>query len=72
MGTVTVDTSGLPDGDYHIEVSSAFDGVSAVGFGTEVEPLSGSAIIHIPEPMTVLLLAAAGLLWRSRRTLMGR
>lgn len=70
LGTLTVDTAGLADGVYSITVDSALDNqVSTIALGVVSETLTGSAAVTVvPEPatMTLLGLAAVGLLRRRR------
>jgi len=66
LGTLTVDTGGLKDGDYRIRIDGSFDGISGVGFNDTVEPLVGVATIHIPEPASLLILVLGG--WVCRRS----
>lgn len=67
LGTVTVDTTGLPDGTYTVMIDST-DGVSGLGLDDVWEDLDGLGTFYIPEPASSLfLLCAVGLLRGRRR-----
>lgn len=70
LGTVTVETTGLAEGQYSIFVDSSRDGFSSIGLGTTFDPISGTGLINVvPEPMTLSLLGLGALaLLRRRRT----
>lgn len=71
LGTLTVDATGLADGEYNIVVNAENDGgASKVTSGTDVDLLFGGATVNItPEPMTLSLLGLGALaLLRRRRT----
>jgi hypothetical protein len=77
LGTLTVDISGAPIGEYYIVVDADRDGGrSTLAGGGVTDPLSGVAVFMIPEPATLSLLTIGCLtvLFRSgkpseRRTL---
>lgn len=66
VGTLTVDTTGLVEGDYPVFVDGTTDGMSRLTLAGNWEPLSGAGTVRIPEPATVGLLAF-GVLVVSRR-----
>lgn len=67
LGTVTVGTTGLPDGTYTVMIDSS-DDVSALGLDAVWEDLDGMGTFYIPEPASLLfLLCAVGLLRGPRR-----
>ena len=76
VGTLTIDTAGLAEGEYSFGVSSAQEtnrlgfGLSALGLGINTEPLEGAGFLNVvPEPMTLSLLGLGALaLLRRRRT----
>ncbi|MBN1510761.1 MAG: PEP-CTERM sorting domain-containing protein [Phycisphaerae bacterium] len=67
VGTLTVDTTGLVEGDYPVSVDGATDGMSRLTLAGSWEPLSGAGIVRIPEPTTVGLVAIGVLVWLRRR-----
>ncbi len=70
LGTLTVDATGLPLGQYTVAVDPDRDGgYSGASFLGEFEPLSGQGVVRvIPEPTTLALLTLAVLgLVRFRR-----
>lgn len=72
LGTLTVDTTGVADGDYTVVIDAARDNERSSGaFGTDTDGMFGTAIVHIiPEPTTLSLLglAALGLIRRRRKS----
>lgn len=71
LGTLQVETVGLVDGFYAININADLDsGRSALQISTGTEGLFGTAVVHIvPEPATLSLLAlgAIGLISRRRK-----
>lgn len=67
LGTLTVKTDGLPDGDYIISIDGANDATSVLGMNADSEELNGFGTIHIPEPSCLGLLLAAGFIACLRR-----
>ncbi len=74
--TLTIDTTGLAEGEYSFLVSAAEDrnrigtGLSGLGRGFSFDPLEGAGFLNVvPEPMTLSLLGLGALaLLRRRRT----
>lgn len=67
LGTLTVKTDELADGDYIIQIDGASDATSVLGLDANTEELAGFATIHIPEPSCIGLLAVAGFIGLLRR-----
>ena len=68
VGSLTVDTTGLPDGTYQIIVDANRDGPrSFVSSGAVNDLLFGTGSIVIPEPATISLLGLASLALVRRR-----
>jgi len=60
VGTLTVDTTGLADGDYIVKVDPSVDGFSALWLSGVDDPLAGSGMVHVvPEPFSLALLSMA-------------
>ncbi len=67
VGTLTVETAGLPAGDYPIVVDGNADGMSRLTLAGNWEPLSGMGTVRIPEPASVGLLACGALMLSRRK-----
>ncbi len=68
LGTVTIDTTGLTEGDYTVEINSSFDGTTALGRDDETEDLVGIGTVRIvPEPGSLMLLGLVGTILLRRR-----
>ena len=76
LGRITVDTSSLPNGTYHIAVDSGIDGFSGIFRGLPGQPFvseslsgGGTITVVIPEPATLSLLGIGllGLIHRRLR-----
>lgn len=68
LGTIAVGTDGLAAGTYDVTIDGYSDGISVLGLDTATESLSGSGSFTIvPEPMSLLLFLAAGLISSIRR-----
>ncbi len=68
VGTLTVETTGLAEGDYPIVVDGTADGMSRLTLAGNWEPLSGAGTVRIPEPATLALLAFGALVLARRRS----
>ena len=66
LGTVTLDTTGVPNGDYYVRIDSN-DGFSELALAGAGEDLSGYGIIHIPEPGSLALLGLGMVVGLRRR-----
>jgi hypothetical protein len=68
LGTLTVTTTGLADGDYIVQVDGAADSISTLTLTGANEPLAGFGTIHVvPEPSSLALLAMAAIAGYLRR-----
>ena len=68
VGTLTVGTAGLPEGDYRVMVNGDTDGISGLYMGAAKDTLMGEAIVHVtPEPAALVLLGIGGLAALRRR-----
>jgi hypothetical protein len=67
FGTLTIDTTNLPAGDYTLHIDFLTDGTSQLTLGDNFDTfIDQQAVLHIPEPTTILLLILGGLLHRKR------
>ena len=63
-----MDTTGLPNGEYHVNINGDFDQQSFAVIGLPSEALFGVGTINIvPEPATMSLLGLASLALIRRR-----
>lgn len=63
VGTLSFSVEGAPVGVYQVLVDTIADGFSGLSLAGDVEPVVGSAqiVVNVPEPATVLCLAAGAL-----------
>ena len=66
LGSIALDTTGLPNGDYPVRIDSN-DGFSELTLGGVGEDLSGYGTIHIPEPGSLALLGLGMVVGLRRR-----
>ena len=66
LGTVHLNTAGLADGDYIVQINGSSDQTSLLGFNAQTEAITGQGIVHVPEPASILMLSGAFVALRRR------